>query len=174
MTSALLIAFALTGCGGSGGGTGDPTATPPSGSEIVGESPPTPAASPDAAAELDDGQHPGYIKELDVDDLTVTFDLVVFLTGEEAIAEYQRRNPGATDGPLNHTLIVNDNPRLRTLPIAPDVVVVIVAGVVGNPQATQEISLAQLAAMDLRWDKVIFWVTVTDGKVTKIEEQWVP
>jgi hypothetical protein len=51
-------------------------------------------------------------------DATLTFDLAEFLTGEaaaQAAAEHGDESP-----PPNDYYIVNDNPKLRTMPIAPD------------------------------------------------------
>src|SRR5262245_45477054 len=74
--------LAAGGCAKKAGGT----AAPPTGAAT------TPAASPSVGSEegagaapvLADGRHPVYLTGLDVSGRKVTFDLVQFLTGEEA------------------------------------------------------------------------------------------
>jgi hypothetical protein len=87
-----------------------PTATSPS---------PTGQPSPSPSPALEDGRHFGYIKsaQLTAQPQVVVFDLAYLLTGDEA-------NQAAADRGLetpvpNDYFIVNDNPRLRTLPASP-------------------------------------------------------
>jgi hypothetical protein len=70
--------------------------------------------------ELEDGQHFGYIKSVDLDPkpATLTFDLAYHLVGEEANREAERR--GYETPVPNDYFIVNDNPKLRTLPLSDD------------------------------------------------------
>jgi hypothetical protein len=82
---------------------------------------PTEAVPTTPAAELEDGQHFGYIKSVDLgaSPPTLVFDLAYLLTGEEANEEAAKRGyPTPVD---NDYFIVNDNPRLRTLALAGDV-----------------------------------------------------
>jgi hypothetical protein len=71
---------------------------------------------------LEDGRHfGGYIKSVDMDasPATVSFDLAFLLTGDEANAEAEKRGyPTPVD---NDYFIVNDNPKLRLLPLADDI-----------------------------------------------------
>ena len=81
----------------------------------------TPETTTSATPELEDGRHFGYIKSVDLvpAPATLTFDLAYLLTGDEANEEAARRGyPTPVD---NDYLIVNDNPRLRTLALADDV-----------------------------------------------------
>ncbi len=90
-----------------------PTATSPS---PTGQPPPSPSPSP----ALEDGRHFGYIKSAQVtaQPQLIIFDLAYLLTGDEA-------NQAAADRGLetpvpNDYFIVNDNPKLRVLPVAAD------------------------------------------------------
>jgi hypothetical protein len=83
---------------------------------------PTTTASPTIAPPLEDGRHFGMITDAEQDHggaSLLVFDLAYFLTGEEANQE------AAADGvqtPVpNDYYIVNDNPRLRRLPLAAEV-----------------------------------------------------
>ena len=70
-------------------------------------------------AALEDGRHFGYIHSVDVEGRTVEFDLAYWLSGEEANQAYQEATGDTGPVPNDH-FVVNDNPRLRTLPLAQD------------------------------------------------------
>ena len=54
----------------------------------------------------------------------ITFDLIEFLTGDAAKQAWKKANPGSDqDGPDDDYYIVNDNAKLRTLPVAGTVTV---------------------------------------------------
>jgi hypothetical protein len=172
--TALVVAAAsvLAGCGASGGGTppaSDPPAAP---SQAVGDAPPgeEPSAGPSGAVDLADDEHPAIIKSIDTAAGTLTFDLVQWLTGEAAKVAFQQANPGETDSPPNDYFVVNNNPRLRTFAVAPDVVVIVTPG--GDPNDTDQIALAEFGGYARR--DALFWLTIKGGVITRIEQQWVP
>lgn len=69
-------------------------------------------------AVLEDGRHPVYLKTVDPDRRTVTFDLIQLFIGDaatKAAAEDGKESPLPND-----TYIRNVNARLRTLPVAAD------------------------------------------------------
>lgn len=74
----------------------------------------------DAVPALPDGRSAAYLTGLDTTSNTVTFDLIEFLTGEAARAEWKEEHPENPDGPDNDYMIVNNNKKLRTLPVAAD------------------------------------------------------
>ena len=148
---------------------------------------PTEVAAPTdegpSPAVLEDGRHPVFLTELDATDRTVTFDLIQFLTGPEAADAYAEDVPEDPDpGPPNDYWIRNESSELRTLPIAPDVTVSVIrlgesSGAEGVPWTLEELPdhLAdQVGAPDgqLGWSP--FWLTVEDGGVVAIEEQYLP
>lgn len=176
-TAVILATVAvLAGCNASG--NDGPISAPNSGapSQAVGDAPAgeeptvTPAPGASGAVDLPDDEHPALIKSIDLSARTLTFDLVQWLTGEEAKVAFQQANPGETEGPPNDYFVVNNNPRLRTYQLAPDAVLKVTPG--GDPNDVQEIALADFASYPGR--DALFWLTVKGGVITSIEQQWVP
>lgn len=124
------------------------------------------------AAPLADGRWPGYISAVGAD--TVSMDLVEFLTGAAAAKAWQKKNPTSEqDEPDNGYFIVNDNKKLRELPLSPAVEVVVLAE--PNPGTEKTIALSGLEKHlgDLLPD-TLFWFTVRQGSVTRIQQQFLP
>ena len=131
---------------------------------------------------LEDGRHFGYVRSVDVDARMIEFDLAYFLSGEEANAAYQAAG-GSGPVPNDH-FVVNDNPKLRTLPLAPEVRLrlldwnhccetffdgdlALFAKAIG--------ARADVADGDLIYrGQSQWWITVENGVVTEIEEQYSP
>jgi hypothetical protein len=126
------------------------------------------------------GRHPVYLTALDTAKRTVTFDLILFLGGEQARKEWAKQHPEDPEGPPNDYLIVNNNPRLRTLVVAPKVTVTVL-DLDHLPQSVP-IPFADLPAYFAKpgfdHDKYLssapFWLTVVKGKVVSFEEQYLP
>jgi hypothetical protein len=166
----LLAAAALGGCGGSeqpgGGGTTATTATPAPTVRVPTTSEPVVLA---------DGRHPVYLKTVDPDRQTITFDLIQFFTGDaatKAAAEDGKESP-----PPNDYYIRNVNPRLRTLPVAADAPItvnVLAAQSTGSATKDVSVTLAKLASYFPNSGKPPFWITVEQGRVTRIAEQYLP
>jgi hypothetical protein len=166
---------------------GDERATPSPSSSPSATEEPTPTAEPTQSPEpsegeespvLEDGRHFVWVTEaarLEDGSTTVTFDLAYFLTGEEG--EQAAANHG--DEFLNGYYIVNDNPRLRTLTLAEEVRVRYVpAGLCcelqpGNIDAWLE-SILETNQTDYDGKDVPWWLTVRDGEITRIEQQYLP
>jgi hypothetical protein len=111
------------------------------------------------------------ISAVDLDERTLTYDEIEFLTGDEAIERYRADNPDDPAGvPENDYLIVNDDTALLTAPIAEDVTVGLThhLGVDLHPSSVDELpsyeSLTELP----------FWLTINGGEITEIEEQYIP
>jgi hypothetical protein len=172
--AALLILFmtaAMGGCGGSEepGGAGEtPATTGAPASTVVG-----PATSEPVV--LADGRHPVYLKTVDPDQQTITFDLIQFFTGEaatKAAAEDGEESP-----PPNDYYIRNVNPRLRTLPVAADAPItvnVLAAQSTGSSTKDVSVTLAKLASYFPNSGTPPFWITVKQSQVTKIAQQFLP
>ena len=168
----LLMTAALSGCGGDeqpGGAAGTPATT---------VAPTTTAAAGPATtepAELADGRHPAYIKSVDAGGQTVTFDLIQFFTGEaatKAAAEDGEESP-----PPNDYYIRNVNSRLRTLPVragAPITVNVLAAQSTGSSTKDVPVTLEKLASYFPNSGTPPFWITVEQGQVTRIAQQYLP
>ncbi len=170
LTFALLMA--LAGCA-------SPNAAPqPPGSTVPATAPSqtlggTPAATPTtiedtAAPVLPDGRSPIYITSIDVAHRKLTFDLIIFLTGQAAKDEWKKEG-NTDDGPPNDYLIVNNNPKLRTLPVSSS------ASIIYNDQnnsfAPTPVSLSGLKGP---FQYRPFWITVAGAVITKMEEQFIP
>ena len=161
----LLMAAAVGGCGGSkepGGAGGAPATT----------AAPAPTAATPTTSEpvvLADGRHPVYLKTVDPGRPTITFDLIQFFTGEaaaKAAAEDGEESP-----PPNDYYVRNVNPKLRTLPVRADAT--ITANQVAGSNQDVLVSLAKLATFTQDRSPV-FWITVEQGQVTKIAQQFQP
>ena len=135
-----------------------PTLTPaPQSSQSLGE------------AVLEDGRHPVLLKSLDLDGRTVTFDLLEFYVGDAAARAWAQDHPGVTEAPaLNGYYIRNKNTRLRSLPVAGGAIAKIVDTL---DNSTRRIDLNQLVGP---FAGRPFWLDVLEGKVTAIEEQFIP
>lgn len=166
----LLMAAAVGGCGsGEPGGTGGTPATT--------AAPASTAATPTTGEPvvLADGRHPVYLKTVDPDRPTITFDLIQFFTGEaatKAAAEDGEESP-----PPNDYYIRNVNSRLRTLPVrsdAPITVNVLAAGSTGSSTKDVSVTLDELASYFPNSGTAPFWITVEQGQVTKIAQQFLP
>jgi len=164
-------------------GSTAPAATAPSTTDADaggGAATSAPLTSPSGEPVLEDGRHPAYLTDIDTAARTVEFDLIQFLTGDEATAAYIEDHPDDPGGPPNDYYIVNDNPRLRRLSVAENVQVTVLDWEGGfKPQVIAFADLpAQLAADLVPDDDRIwpspFWLTVNDDTVTAIEEQYIP
>jgi hypothetical protein len=164
-------------------GSTAPAATAPSTTDADagdGAATTAPPTSPSGEPVLEDGRHPVYLTDIDTAAQTVEFDLIQFLTGDEATAAYIEDHPDDPGGPPNDYYIVNDNPRLRRLSVAENVQVTVLDWEGGfKPQVIAFADLpAQLAADLVPDDDRIwpspFWLTVNDDTVTAIEEQYIP
>jgi hypothetical protein len=185
----VLIAVLALGAGGCAanphpsGSVGRVSTASPS-SATSGTDPTASTPSPSPSPILPDGRSPVYLTKIDVGRHTITFDLIEFLTGDAAKKAWKKANPGSgEDGPPNDYFIVNDNPKLRTLPVANPVVFKVVdpqnTNGTTNKTITFEGATAYFVSIKpdqsdhrLSWDP--FWITVVHGVVNKIEEQFLP
>lgn len=134
--------------------------------------------------ELEDGRHFGYVRAVDVDAGTIVFDLAYWLSGEEADRAYQEAT-GETGHVPNDHYVVNDNPKLRTLALAPDAPVRLLdwndccdtffdadlnvwAEVIARKDFVDE------GGHKYSPNAAQVWITVQDGVVTLVEEQYSP
>jgi len=167
----------LAACTSTGASTTTPSAAR-SGDSALGGAPtsaPTsaPTAGPsktDAPAILADGRSPVLLKNIDTAGRAITFDLVELYLGYDAAKQWLKDHPGETEAPpLNGVYMVNSNPKLRTLPVAPDVVVKVVAD--GDPSTPDVMAFESLPAY-VATGVNLFWITVKNGTVTLIEQQF--
>lgn len=160
--------------------TPSPSAEPTTSEEPAPSEEPTatPSEGPVAGSGFEDGRHFVLAESVEPGDVLVA-DLGYFFTGEEA-------NEAAADHGFetpvpNDYFIVNDNPKLRRVPIAPD------ASVRYIPTRSccdlqpwdirtwidavnGEVQTDMMGEMSYTW----WWITVRTGRVVAIEQQYVP
>jgi hypothetical protein len=142
----------------------------------------TSQASPSPAPELQDGRQFGLIKsvELQTSPGTIVFDPADLLTGEEANRAAEAH--GDEVPVANDSYKVNDDPTVHTLALSPDVEIRLInwddrCDTVPDPDgfeyctADPESFKTSFRGSDNYWG---FWVTLEDGIVVKIEEQYHP
>ena len=125
-----------------------------------------------AAPVLPDGRSPVYIKSIDVTHRTLTFDLIVFLTGQAAKDEWVKEGKdkaSGEDAPPDDYMIINNNTKLRTLPVSTGVAITY-----NDPDNSFAPTTVSLAGLKGPFAYRPFWITVSGGVVTKIEEQFIP
>lgn len=157
--------------------SGQPSPAPAS---STSSAPTSPSATParttaGASPELTDGRHAARITQIDAGGGRVTVDVVQLFLGEDATRAAQEDNAEEIPPP-NDVWIRNTSRRLRMLPVAPGAPITVnVHGAAESGSSTTNIAktLAQLAGIDGLEDGV-FWLTVTDGRVTRIAEQYLP
>lgn len=156
--------------------TAPPTTDAGGGAAPAAPTRPTPPATPVLA----DGRHPVYLTDIDVAGRSVKFDLIQFLTGDEADAAYHRDYPDEPYGVPNDYYIINDNPKLRRLPVADDIAVTVLdwnAGFRPLVVAFADMPTELAARGEFPGEHLgvnPFWLTVDNGTITAIDEQYIP
>lgn len=160
-----------------------PSATPSTAPTQSPNGAPEPSETPEPSASespvLEDGRHFVFVKgasRLEGGSTRVRFDLAYFLTGEEG----EEAAAAHDDEFVNDYYIVNDNPRLRTLPLADEVEVRYIPGSQccelrpwDIDSWVEAIGLATNPT-DYPGTNVPWWFTVEGGEITLIEQQYLP
>jgi hypothetical protein len=189
-----VIALVLVALGGgyllaSGGDDEDAASPSPTVSRSPEPSPseeptPTSTESPTASASasdpadpniLDNGRHFVFMNGARSGAAPrLTFDLAEFYQDQAAIDVAAQHGDDAPNG----YYIVNDNPRLRTMPVSDDVVVrYIPDGACCDLQLGEFDAFAAAVNGTAQTDyfaQAPWWITVRDGQVVKIEQQYLP
>jgi hypothetical protein len=132
----------------------------------------TPASTPDAEPVLADGRSPVILTSVDASAHTVTFDLIELYLGTQAAVEWKKDHPGGGEPPaLNGHYQRNNNPKLRTMPVATDAVAKVLNDT-GDPTNLTVIALTALPGY--KGIHGVFWLTIKGGTVTMFEEQFFP
>jgi hypothetical protein len=165
-TAVSVLVAVLAGC------TPETTVQPPpstSSPTVVASATPS-LASDDGPAMLPDGRHAAYLTKVDTPGRTVTFDFVLWLTGEPAKARWAIEHPEDPSGPPNDYVIVNNSPALRTLPVVAGVSVAVITP--SSLPNTIPITFAQLPKY--MNGSSMYWLTIKNAKVVAVEEQYRP
>jgi hypothetical protein len=150
---------------------------------------PDPSPGPEPAGDsLEDGRHPVYVTAVGGSGATVQFDLVQWLT-DDAADEYVEDHPDEYPGMYEEeggfpydSLVVNDNPRLRTLPVADGADAVVLYGEAADDWAIERRTIPvgdlpdYFAAHDTgdgpHLSSSVVWLSVEDGRIVSMEEQF--
>lgn len=163
-----------------------PTAPPSSPPTSTASEEPTPAPSAgstpsaDARSSEDVVDQPALVVDWSRsgDRIRLTLDYVQFLTGEQADREAARR--GLESPVPNGYLIVNDNPRLRVFPVRPGIMVRVLYNDDGTMTVEgRDITLDEWYSrlegpLTEHYSSSYFHVTVQDGVITRIAQQYTP
>jgi hypothetical protein len=182
------VALALLGAAcakaGTGAGGDTPVGTLSGSSGASSASAPT-SSTPSGSPVIEDGKNFAFIKSVDASATppTVTYDLAYFLTGDAATQA--AKDHGDEAPPPNDYYIVNDNPKLRTVALAPDARLVLLdwnhccdttfEGVLtefadavnGDAELTVEGHVYKGRVSP-------YWLVARDGQIVRIEEQYLP
>lgn len=108
----------------------------------------------------------------------LSVDYAEFLTGQAAIDAATAH--GSESPPPNDYYIVNDNPKLREIPVDPKISVKVISKANGieihgysMPFGQWYDVLAGMSSTNFVKD-MPYWITITDDTITKIEEQYIP
>jgi hypothetical protein len=135
------------------------------------------AVTSTAAPVLADGTYPTYITKVDVDGATITVDVIQLFENEAAVDAAVEDGMIANDAQYLYVYIRNENPRLRTLPVARNIDIQFADGCEAPPQ--RDAALTELAKRTATSDKVngqhlyYYDVTVTDGAIHQIQQRLV-
>jgi hypothetical protein len=162
--------------------TPSPSLTPTDEPSVEPSGSPEPAETPEPSGSgspvLEDGHHFVFVisaSRLEDGTSEVEFDLALFYVGERAEQEAAERD----DEVVNGYYIVNDNDRLRTLPLAQEVEVDYIPVDAccdlqpGNVNAWL-VAILQTNPTDYGGTDVPWWFTVDGGEITRIEQQYLP
>jgi hypothetical protein len=140
------------------------------------------AAAAPSSPKLEDGRHFGFIRSVDLrtSPKTISFDLAYRLDGEAANqAAAERGYPTPVE---NDYFVVNDNQKLRTVPLSLDVEILLVDWnrccddfVTVDPESFQaSFGHPEYSSLHPQGEFSQYSVTVAGGIVVKIEEQYRP
>jgi len=100
----------------------------------------------------------------------IVVDVIQFLTGEAA--KQASVADGNGDDVPNDYYIRNVNPRLRTLALAADANVTVLDAV--DPARSVRADVPALANLVSHSPVTPYWLTVSGGRVVKVEQQYLP
>ena len=160
--------------------TGPTDATGPTG--VTGSANPGCSGTP-APATLADGTYFGFVKSIDTGSDAMAFDLACFYTGDEANEQAAQRGD---EVPVpNDVYIVNDNTTIRDVPVDPSTELLLIdwneccetspgAELDAFASAIGEQDFVEIGGRRYAGSLSPYWVTIENGQVVLIEEQFLP
>lgn len=182
----LLVCLALLACGENGVQSDAVEAPETSGSSAssvsstlpggeIGDCPQRPDGSSPAIFDAAAGTYAAHLESVDTAARSVTFDVVQWLEGTDAVDAYNADNPTDPEGPPNDYYVVNANSEVRTAPIGADATVLLVRLASDGTAAVSPGTVDELPAyLDLAFPDDVYWLTFTGGEVVEICEQYRP
>jgi hypothetical protein len=169
-----------TGATGPATGPTAPTGATGATSEDTGNAGCGGAPAPETLA---DGTYFGFLETIDVDTGVAQFDLACFYTGEEANQQAAARGD---EVPVpNDVYIVNDNPATRDVPVDPSAELLLIdwnaccetgpgATLDGLASALGHKRFVEIDGWRYAGSLSPYWVTIANGQIVGIEEQFLP
>ncbi len=150
------------------------TAPPATGSAQPPASPTTPSPSPTVGpTALADGTYPAYVRAVDVRGGTLTVDVIQTFEGREAVRAAMEDGLSRRDARQYRYVPVyvrNENPLLRTLPVAEDVGIELVEGCDSSGDRTM--ALRELRRAVASFEETFYYALVLEGgSVTRVEQR---
>jgi hypothetical protein len=146
-------------------------AAEPSAAEPAAKPAPESSAAPAAAAPaLEDGDHDAYITKVDSANDRIVADVVQVFHDGAAVRAAIADGKSASDARYLTTWVRNENPRLRTLPLAGGLLVKL-RDACGEPDPGRDALLTKLAANASLDGTYYYTLTVRDGAVERIQER---
>jgi hypothetical protein len=130
----------------------------------------TSAPAATGALALDDGDHDAYITGVDAANHRIVVDVVQVFHDARAVKEAVADGKSPAEAKYLTTWVRNENPRLRTLPLAGDVKVKL-RDTCGEGGDGQDAQLTRLAANARLNGTYYYTLTVDDGTVERIQER---
>jgi hypothetical protein len=124
----------------------------------------------DAAPVLPNGDTDAYITKVDAANDRIVVDVVQVFHDDEAVKEAVADGRPASEAKFLTTWVRNENPRLRTLPLAGDLVINL-RDACGDPGASRDALLTTLAANASQDGTYYYTLTVSGGVVQRIQER---
>jgi hypothetical protein len=125
----------------------------------------------DAAA----GTYAAHLTAVDAAALSLSFDVVQWLTGTDAVDAYHVDNPADPDGPPNDYYVVNANSEVRTAPVGAGATVLLVRLAADGTAAVSPGTVDELPAyLELAFPDDVYWLTFAAGEIVEICEQYRP
>jgi hypothetical protein len=132
---------------------------------------------------LADGTYFGFVESIDTGSNAMAFDLACFYTGEEANEQAAQRGD---EVPVpNDVFIVNDNPATRDVPVDPGTELRLIdwntccetlpgAELDALATAVAQRDFVEIDGFRYAGGLSPYWITIEDGRVVLIEEQFLP
>jgi hypothetical protein len=130
----------------------------------------TPAPPATGALALDDGDHDAYVTGVDAANHRIVVDVVQVFHDARAVKEAVADGKPPAEARYLTTWVRNENPRLRTLPLAGDLKVKL-RDTCGDGGGDRDAQLTRLAANARLNGTYYYTLTVDDGTVERIQER---